>query len=143
MAPHIAEGSSERGPGLHRCHVIRGKGGGEGGGGGGVGWGRGYLKLTTEMPAITAAVAAPAVTMTPHVASSEPKALLRRPPRRRLAGGLLDPTGLGWPMEAAWFSRTTCLGGLCLGGTARLRVDNTLAVSSDLHRAVLVRLLPK
>lgn len=78
---------------------------------------------------------APAVTMTPQVVSREPRAPRRRLLRVDLAGLLLGCVATGRPMEAAWLSRTICRGGLCLGGIILLRVDVTLAASSDLCNA--------
>ena len=90
-----------------------------------------------EKPATMAAVVAPAVTMTPQVASKEPKNPCRGLLRLGLAGLLLGCVGTGRPMEAAWFSRTICRGGLCLGGISLLRDEVTLVASSDLSHASL------
>ena len=88
-----------------------------------------------EKPAMMAAVAAPAVIMTPQVARREPAALRRGLLRLRLVVLLLGSQSwdLARPMEAAWCSRTICRGGLCLGGCTLLREDTTLAPSSDLR----------
>lgn len=97
-------------------------------------------QLTMDKPAMMATEVAPAVTMTPQVVSREPRAPRRRLLRLGLAGPLLGCcTGTGRPMEAAWFSRTICRGGLCLGGIILLRVDVTLAASSDLQHEHTVR----
>lgn len=85
-----------------------------------------------DKPAMMATEVAPAVTMTPQVASREPRAPRKRLLRLGLAGLLLGCTGTDRPMEAAWFNRTICRGGLCLGGIILLRVEVTLAASSDL-----------